>query len=69
MLTFETNETLDEARARNVRDALFEDIGCADWTGRLVPEGRRVRAHEHARSWPRSGRRSISCSYCRPPRR
>lgn len=38
MLTFETNETLDEARARNVRDALFEDIGRADWTGRLVPD-------------------------------
>jgi nicotinate-nucleotide pyrophosphorylase (carboxylating) len=44
MLAFETNETLDEARARNVRDALFEDLGRADWTGRLVPEGRRVQA-------------------------
>jgi len=44
MLSFETNETLDEARARNVRDALFEDLGRADWTGRLVPEGRRVKA-------------------------
>ncbi len=41
---FERNETLDEARARNVRDALFEDIGRADWTARLVPEGRRVQA-------------------------
>ncbi len=41
---FDHDETLDEARARNVRDALFEDIGRADWTGRLVPEGRRVKA-------------------------
>ncbi len=41
---FEHNETLDEARTRNVHDALFEDIGRADWTGRLVPEGRRVKA-------------------------
>lgn len=44
MLAFETNETLDEARARNVRDALFEDLGRADWTGQLVPEGHRVQA-------------------------
>ncbi|WP_374675864.1 carboxylating nicotinate-nucleotide diphosphorylase [Ideonella sp.] len=41
---FDHDETLDEARARNVRDALFEDIGRCDWTGRLVPAGRRVRA-------------------------
>ena len=41
---FEHNETLDDARTRNVHDALFEDIGRADWTGRLVPEGRRVKA-------------------------
>jgi nicotinate-nucleotide pyrophosphorylase (carboxylating) len=32
------NETLDEARARNVRDALAEDIGTGDWTARLVPD-------------------------------
>jgi nicotinate-nucleotide pyrophosphorylase (carboxylating) len=38
------NETLDEARARNVRDALAEDIGVADWTGRLVPAGQRSTA-------------------------
>ncbi len=44
MLSFETNETLEQARARNVRDALFEDLGRADWTGHLVPEGRRVQA-------------------------
>ncbi len=44
MLAFEVNETLEQARERNVRDALFEDLGRADWTGRLVPEGRRVKA-------------------------
>jgi nicotinate-nucleotide pyrophosphorylase (carboxylating) len=38
------NETLDEALARNVRDALAEDIGVADWTALLVPSGRRVSA-------------------------
>ncbi|MEK8048467.1 MAG: nicotinate-nucleotide diphosphorylase (carboxylating) [Burkholderiales bacterium PBB6] len=38
------NETLEEARARNVREALFEDIGVNDWTGLLVPAGRRVDA-------------------------
>ncbi|MBN8486431.1 MAG: carboxylating nicotinate-nucleotide diphosphorylase [Burkholderiales bacterium] len=43
-MDFDHNETLDEARARNVRDALFEDIGRGDWTGQLVPAGRRVRA-------------------------
>lgn len=41
---FDHNETLDEARARNVRDALFEDIGRCDWTGQLVPAGRTVKA-------------------------
>jgi nicotinate-nucleotide pyrophosphorylase (carboxylating) len=38
------DETLDEALQRNVRDALAEDIGRADWTALLVPAGRRVRA-------------------------
>ena len=38
------SETLREALARNVRDALFEDIGQGDWTAQLVPAGRRVRA-------------------------
>lgn len=41
---FDHNETLEEARARNVNEALFEDIGRCDWTGQLVPEGERVRA-------------------------
>ena len=44
MLSFDHDESLAEARARNVRDALMEDIGRGDWTGRLVPEGERVRA-------------------------
>jgi len=44
MLAFDLNETLEQARQRNVRDALMEDLGRADWTGRLVPEGRRVEA-------------------------
>jgi nicotinate-nucleotide pyrophosphorylase (carboxylating) len=42
---FDHNETLEEARERNIRDALFEDIGLSDQTGRLIPAGRRVRAH------------------------
>ena len=33
------NETLEEARARNVRDALREDVGTGDWTAQLVPHG------------------------------
>jgi nicotinate-nucleotide pyrophosphorylase (carboxylating) len=41
---FDHDETLAEARARNVRDALFEDIGRQDWTGLLIPATRRVRA-------------------------
>ncbi|WP_343635453.1 carboxylating nicotinate-nucleotide diphosphorylase [Roseateles sp.] len=46
---FDHNETLDEARARNIRDALFEDIGISDWTARLVPAERRVTAHVRVR--------------------
>lgn len=45
------NETLEEARARNVRDALREDVGTGDWTARLVPEGpvvARVRVRDEA---------------------
>jgi nicotinate-nucleotide pyrophosphorylase (carboxylating) len=41
---FETNETLEAARARNVRDALAEDIGRGDWTALLVPATQRVKA-------------------------
>ncbi len=39
----DTNETLAQALARNVRDALMEDIGRGDWTAQLVPALRRVR--------------------------
>ncbi len=45
------NESLEEARARNVRDALREDVGTGDWTARLVPTGpvtARVRVREEA---------------------
>ncbi len=34
---FEFNESLEQARDRNIRDALTEDIGVCDWTGQLVP--------------------------------
>jgi nicotinate-nucleotide pyrophosphorylase (carboxylating) len=40
----DANEGLDAARARNIRDALAEDIGTGDWTAQLVPAGRRVAA-------------------------
>jgi nicotinate-nucleotide pyrophosphorylase (carboxylating) len=46
---FDHNETLDQARERNVRDALFEDVGVCDWTARLVPAGRCVKAHVRVR--------------------
>jgi nicotinate-nucleotide pyrophosphorylase (carboxylating) len=38
----DANETLDAARARNVRDALVEDIGTGDPTARLAPPGHAV---------------------------
>jgi nicotinate-nucleotide pyrophosphorylase (carboxylating) len=41
---FDFNETLEQARARNIRDALMEDIGRNDWTAMLVPAGQRVKA-------------------------
>ena len=31
------NETLEQARQRNIADALMEDIGVCDWTAKLVP--------------------------------
>jgi nicotinate-nucleotide pyrophosphorylase (carboxylating) len=34
---FECNETLEQARQRNIHDALMEDIGTGDWTAMLVP--------------------------------
>jgi nicotinate-nucleotide pyrophosphorylase (carboxylating) len=41
---FDHNETLEEARERNIKDALFEDIGTGDWTAMLVPNEAPVRA-------------------------
>ncbi len=41
---FEVNETLEEARIRNVRDAFREDLGRGDWTALLSPAGKRVQA-------------------------
>ena len=42
-------ETLAQARARNVREALAEDIGRCDWTAQLVPAGRSVAAQVRVR--------------------
>jgi len=41
---FDHNETLEQARERNIRDALFEDIGQRDWTAELVPAAQQVKA-------------------------
>jgi len=46
---FDHNETLAEARERNIADALMEDIGVADWTALLAPANRRVRAQVRVR--------------------
>lgn len=46
---FEFNESLEQARARNVRDALLEDYGMCDWTGLLIEQGCRVRAEVRVR--------------------
>ena len=41
---FDHNETLEQAIARNVRDALMEDFGRGDWTALLVPAAHPVEA-------------------------
>jgi nicotinate-nucleotide pyrophosphorylase (carboxylating) len=41
---FKQNESLPQAIARNVRDALAEDLGTGDWTAQLVPENRQAHA-------------------------
>lgn len=46
---FEFNESLEQARARNVNDALLEDHGTCDWTGLLIPQTRRVQAQVRVR--------------------
>lgn len=38
------NETLEQARARNIRDALDEDIGSQDWTALLIDPSKKARA-------------------------
>jgi len=43
-MTFDHNESLQEAIARNVHDALMEDIGRGDWTAQLVRAGQEARA-------------------------
>lgn len=39
-----SNETLEQARDRNIRDALAEDIGKADWTSLLIDSATRASA-------------------------
>ena len=41
---FDYNETLEQARERNIQDALMEDIGKGDWTAKLVPN-KTIQAH------------------------
>ena len=41
---FDHNESLDQARERNINDALLEDIGKGDWTAMLVPNDGTVNA-------------------------
>jgi nicotinate-nucleotide pyrophosphorylase (carboxylating) len=41
---FTKNETLEDAIARNVNDALFEDIGKCDWTAQLIPVTQQAQA-------------------------
>ncbi|MEY4625522.1 MAG: hypothetical protein RL061_1047 [Pseudomonadota bacterium] len=41
---FDHNESLEQARERNIKDALFEDIGTGDWTAMLVPNEVPVKA-------------------------
>jgi nicotinate-nucleotide pyrophosphorylase (carboxylating) len=43
-MMFDSDETLEAARERNIRDALVEDIGRGDWTAMLAPAGERVLA-------------------------
>lgn len=41
---FDHNESLEQARERNIKDALLEDIGKGDWTAMLVPDDGTVTA-------------------------
>jgi len=42
---FDYNETLEQARTRNIQDALLEDVGTADWTALLIPENQNAKAN------------------------
>ena len=44
-MMFEYNENLEQARSRNVHDALMEDIGQKDWTAQLINPTEQVQAH------------------------
>ena len=37
-IPFEFNESLEQARQRNIHDALLEDVGRNDWTALLVSD-------------------------------
>jgi nicotinate-nucleotide pyrophosphorylase (carboxylating) len=41
---FEYNESIEQARKRNIQNALLEDIGTGDWTAMLIPEDGTVHA-------------------------
>lgn len=41
---FSENESLDQAISRNVRDALYEDLGRGDWTANLIPANQTAHA-------------------------
>ena len=41
---FAHNETVEQARERNIRDALQEDIGTGDWTAQLIPPNKTSKA-------------------------
>jgi nicotinate-nucleotide pyrophosphorylase (carboxylating) len=41
---FDHNETLEQARTRNINDALREDVGMCDWTAQLAPPNHPVTA-------------------------
>jgi nicotinate-nucleotide pyrophosphorylase (carboxylating) len=41
---FTQNETVEQARERNIRDALQEDIGTGDWTAQLIPPNKTSKA-------------------------
>ena len=67
-MNFAYNETLEQARDRNIRDALYEDIGRGDWTAQLVQAGRRVQARVIVREAAVRGSTAASRPSIRPRR-